>query len=122
MTYVGTLVAIVLAAVAAFFYTAQEMRGGTVGWANDACAMAYSLCLHPQWPAVAALTLIGMAVIGTALAATGCQHQAPQSALASCAIPHDEVLPGNVTPGHADLSGGTREVAERLIPAGQIGG
>ena len=63
MLYVGTLLAIALGAVAAFFYTAQEMRGGTVGWANDACAMAYTLCLHPQWPAIAALALIGIVMV-----------------------------------------------------------
>jgi hypothetical protein len=63
MVYFGTLVAIALGATAAFSYTALEMRGGTVGWANDACAMAYTLCLHPQWPAVAALAVIVVVVV-----------------------------------------------------------
>jgi hypothetical protein len=63
MVYFGTLVAIALGATAAFFYTAQEMRGGTVGWANDACAMAYALCTHPQWPAFAALAVISIVVV-----------------------------------------------------------
>lgn len=63
MVYAGTLLAIALGAVAAFFYTAQEMRGGTVGWANDACAMAYTLCLHPHWPAIAALAVAGVVVV-----------------------------------------------------------
>lgn len=52
------------------------------------------------------LLLAGMA--GIAVGAAGCQHHEPVAALMVCAIPHDEVLPGNVPPGHADLSGGTR--------------
>jgi rare lipoprotein A len=47
-------------------------------------------------------------ITGFALGVAGCQHHSPEAALMVCAIPHDEVLPGNVTPGHADLSGGTR--------------
>jgi rare lipoprotein A len=43
-----------------------------------------------------------------ALGVVGCQDHSPPAALMVCSIPHDEVLPGNVTPGHADLSGGTR--------------
>ncbi len=44
-----------------------------------------------------------------AVGAAGCQdHSPPAAALAVCSIPHEEILPGNVTPGHADLSGGTR--------------
>jgi rare lipoprotein A len=46
---------------------------------------------------------------GIALGAMGCQDHSPRAAaLMVCSIPHDEVLPGTVTPGHADLSGGTR--------------
>jgi rare lipoprotein A len=45
---------------------------------------------------------------GFAFGVAGCQHHSPEAALMVCSIPHDEVLPGNVTPGHADLSGGTR--------------
>jgi hypothetical protein len=63
MLYIGSLLALACAAAAAFFYTAEEMRGGTVGWANDACTMAYSLCLHPQWPAIAALVLGGILLL-----------------------------------------------------------
>ena len=48
------------------------------------------------------------ALTAIALGVAGCQHHSPEAALMVCSIPHDEVLPGNVTPGHADLSGGTR--------------
>jgi rare lipoprotein A len=47
-------------------------------------------------------------VTGFAFGVAGCQHPSPEAALMVCSIPHDEVLPGNVAPGHADLSGGTR--------------
>ncbi len=55
--------AFLLGCVAAFFYTAAEQRGGMAGWANDACSMASTLCLHPQWPAIAALVVLGVAVV-----------------------------------------------------------
>lgn len=47
-------------------------------------------------------------IAGFAFGVGGCQHHSPEAALMVCSIPHDEVLPGNVTPGHVDLSGGTR--------------
>ena len=53
---------------------------------------------------LAKLVLLAAVAIGAA----GCQHHSPEAALMVCAIPHDEVQPDNVTPGHADLSGGTR--------------
>jgi rare lipoprotein A len=53
---------------------------------------------------LAKLSLLTAIVVGAA----GCQHHSPEAALMVCTIPHDEVEPGNVIPGHADLSGGTR--------------
>jgi hypothetical protein len=63
MVTLSVFLAILSGCAAAFFYTAQEERFGMAGWANDACSMANTLCLHPQWPAIAALVLLGVAVV-----------------------------------------------------------
>jgi hypothetical protein len=55
--------AVLSASAAAFFYTAQDARGGMSAWANQACSMANALCLHPEWPAMAAVVLFGVAVV-----------------------------------------------------------
>jgi hypothetical protein len=63
MLNLGIFLTIVLGAASVFFYTAEQMRGGTVGWANDACAVARVLCQHPDWPAFGAAVLICAVVI-----------------------------------------------------------
>ena len=63
MLNLGVFLTIVLAAVSVFFYTSEQMRGGTVGWANDACFAVPLLCQHPDWPAFAAALLICVVVI-----------------------------------------------------------
>jgi hypothetical protein len=59
----GLLLALVLGAASALFYTAEELRGGTDRWANDLCNMAMTLCRHPQWPGIAAGVLICVVVM-----------------------------------------------------------
>jgi hypothetical protein len=63
MFNLGVLLTIVLGGASVFFYTAEQMRGGRVGWANDACAAALPLCLHPEWLAMAAAVVICAVVI-----------------------------------------------------------
>jgi hypothetical protein len=59
----GLFLALVLGVVAAVFYTAEELRGGTTRWANDLCGAAMTLCQHPQWPAIAAGVLVCLVVV-----------------------------------------------------------
>jgi rare lipoprotein A len=49
-------------------------------------------------------------VAGIAVGITACQSHSTATAVTVCTMPHDDavVLPGNVPPGRADLSGGTR--------------
>jgi rare lipoprotein A len=54
------------------------------------------------------LRLQAALLAGFVLGVAGCQDHSPSAVLTVCSIPHDEVLPDNVPPGHADLSGGTR--------------
>ncbi len=63
MASLGVFFAILLGCAATFFYTAAEHRGGMAAWANDACSMANTLCLHPEWPAIAAVVVLGVAVV-----------------------------------------------------------
>ena len=63
MLNLGIFLTIVLAAVSLFFYASEQMRGGTVGWANDACYAVPLLCQHPDWPALAAALLICAVVV-----------------------------------------------------------
>ncbi len=63
MVNLSVILAIVFGCAALFFYTAAEQRGGMADWANEACSMANTLCLHPQWPAIAALVLVGVAAV-----------------------------------------------------------
>ena len=59
----GLFLALVLGGVSALFYAADEMRRSGERWANDACNVAWTLCQHPQWPAVAAGVLVCVVVI-----------------------------------------------------------
>jgi hypothetical protein len=59
----GLLLALVLGVMSALFYAAEEWRGGTARWANEACAMAMTLCQHPQWPGIAAGVLVCLVVM-----------------------------------------------------------
>jgi hypothetical protein len=58
----GVFLTIALGAASALFFIAEELRS-RVGWANDVCAAALSLCLHPEWPAMAAAVVICAVVI-----------------------------------------------------------
>jgi hypothetical protein len=69
MLNLGVFLTIVLGAASVLFYTADELRGGRVGWANDVCDAALPLCQHPEWPATAAALLI--CVVGVAMLAVG---------------------------------------------------
>jgi hypothetical protein len=63
MLNLGVLLTIVLGGGSVLFYTAGQMRGGRVTWANDVCDAALPLCLHPEWLAMAAAVLICIVVI-----------------------------------------------------------
>jgi hypothetical protein len=63
MVNLGVFLTIVLGGASVFFYTAEQMRGGRVLWANDVCAAARPLCLHPEWLALAAALLICAVVV-----------------------------------------------------------
>jgi hypothetical protein len=57
MLNLGVFLTIFLGAASALFYIAGELRG-RVGWAGDLCGAALPICLHPDWPAIAAAVLI----------------------------------------------------------------
>jgi len=63
MVNLSFFLAIVLGAAAAFFYSAEEARGGMVAWANAACSTANTLCQHSEWLALAAVVLLGVALV-----------------------------------------------------------
>jgi hypothetical protein len=63
MLNLGIFLTIVLGSASLFFYTAGQLRGRTVGWANDACDAAFALCEHPDRLAFAAALLICVVVI-----------------------------------------------------------
>ena len=63
MVNLSVFFAVMSACAAAFFYTAQDARGGMAEWANETCSMANTLCLHPEWLAIAAVVLLGVAVV-----------------------------------------------------------
>jgi hypothetical protein len=67
----GILLTIVFGATSVFFSTAEQMRGGTVAWANDACRAAPLLCEHPDWPALAAAVMICAVVIAKLAVGSG---------------------------------------------------
>ena len=71
MLNLGIFLTIILGGASVFFYSAGELRGGTVGWANDACDAAFALCQHPDWPALAAALLI--CIVAIAKLASGSQ-------------------------------------------------
>lgn len=57
MLNLGVFLTITLGAASALFFIAEELRS-RVGWANDVCAAALPFCLHPDWPATAAVVVI----------------------------------------------------------------
>jgi len=63
MLNLGIFLTIVLGSASLLFYTAQELRGGTVYWANNVCDSAFTLCTHPEWLAMAAAVLICVVAI-----------------------------------------------------------
>ena len=63
MVNLSVFLAVLSAAAAAFFYTAQDARGGMSAWANQACSMVNSFFLHPDWLAIAAVVLFGVAAV-----------------------------------------------------------
>ncbi len=57
MLNLGVFLTIALGIASGFFFFSENLRS-SVGWANDACTIALPLCLHPEWPAIAAAAVI----------------------------------------------------------------
>jgi hypothetical protein len=60
MAAFGFFLAVLFGCASVLFYTANDLRTGNAAWAHDVCAMAHSLCLHPEWMAIAS----GVAICG----------------------------------------------------------
>ena len=67
MLNLGVFLTIFLGAASSLFYMVGELRG-RVGWANDMCAAALPVCMHPEWPAImAAVMVCGVLILKLAL-------------------------------------------------------
>jgi hypothetical protein len=62
MAGLSFFLAVMLACASVFFYSAEEARG-MAGWANTACSTANTFCQHSEWLAIAALVLLGVALV-----------------------------------------------------------